>query len=240
MKRMIMMFAVAMCCMAAIALAETTVVGFDGGDSGGFTGNATFEAAGGNPDGAAYHLGFLFFNVLRTGGVGEPVNESFVRDYSSYSSVTFSFDIKTNSLTDFIGNQIVRSVGVSLMDRDNEGPSGAAGVFFEVGLVSQAENPEWTTYSVTIDDPMSADLPDGWIGFGDEDPNTFQPRLPEGVTFADVLAGVDQFEITGAVPGFFYTDANFDVLIDNVTVTVEEGSVRTETTSWSALKAEFK
>jgi hypothetical protein len=237
---MIMMIAVATCCLAAVALAETTVVGFDDGDDGGFSGNAIFEATGGNPDGTAHHLGLFFFNVLRTGGLGEPANESFVRDYSSYTSVTFSFDIKTNSLSDFIGNPIVRSVGISLMDRDNEGPSGPAGVFFEVGLVSESHNPDWMTYSVTIDDPMSADLPEGWIGFGDEDPSTFEPVLPEGVTFADVLAGVDQFEITGAVPGYFYSDADFDVLIDNVTVTVEEGSVRTEAASWSSLKAEFK
>jgi len=240
MKKMIMTIAVAICCLAAIALAETTVVGFDGGDDENFTGNAYFEASDGNPGGAARHLGEFFFNELRTGGLGEPVNEAFIRDYSMYSSVTFSFDIKTNSLTDYMGNQILRSVGIALKDRDNEGPSGPAGVFFELGYVGTSVNPDWTTYSVTIDDPMSVVLPDGWIGFGDEDPDTYMPILPEGVTFADVLAGVDEFQITGAVPGYFYGYANFDVQIDNITVTVDEGSVRTETHSLSSVKAQFK
>jgi hypothetical protein len=76
--------------------------------------------------------------------------------------------------------------------------------------------------SVTIDDPASATLPPGWIGFGDEDPMTFEPILPPGATFATVLAGVDQFTITGAVPGFFFTDADYDMRIDNVAVTVPE------------------
>jgi hypothetical protein len=38
-------------------------------------------------------------------------------------------------------------------------------------------------------------------------PVTFELTLPAGVTFADVLAGVDEFAVTGAVPGFFFTDA---------------------------------
>ena len=78
------------------------------------------------------------------------------------------------------------------------------------------------TMSVTIDDPTSEALPPGWIGFGDEDPVTFEPILPAGATFASVLASVDEFEITGAIPGFFFGSAMWDVRIDNVTVIVPE------------------
>ena len=241
MKRMSMLVAVAILSLSTMAFgAETTTVGFDDGSDGGFTGNAYFEASGGNPGGVAHHLAEIFFNDLRTGGVGEPANDGFLGDYSTYTSVTFSFDIKTNSLTDYMGNQIARSIGIALKDRDIEGPSGASGVFFEIGIVGVNYTGEWTTLSVTIDDPMSETLPAGWIGFGDEDPDTYQPILPERATFASVLAGVDEFDITGAVPGYFFGFAFFDVLIDNVTVEVEDGGVATKASSLTSLKAMFK
>lgn len=241
MRKMILILTVAMCSLTMIAYgAESTVVGFDGGDNEGFTGNALFEAEDGNPGGAARHVSDLFFNDLRTGALGEPANEAFLGDYSSFTSVTFSFDIRTNFLNDFAGNPIARSIGIALKDRDIMGGSGASGVFFEVGLVGVAFTPEWTTLVVTIDDPMSATLPAGWIGFGDEDPDTYQPILPEGATFATVLAGVDEFDITGAVPGYFFTNAFWDVQIDNITV-IATGTVSTESTStWSSLKAMYR
>ena len=241
MHRTLGLLAVATCAFTTGAHgAASTVVGFDGGDDGGFSGNALFEAAGGNPGGAARHVSDLFFNELRTGGMGEPANANFLGDYSEFLSVTFSFDVKTNMLDDFIGNPIVRSVGISLKDRDIMGPSGPSGVFFEVGLIGTGPNPDWTTMSVTIDDPTSPTLPSGWIGFGDEDPRTFEPILPPGATFATVLAGVDEFQVTGAVPGFFYTNALWDVQIDNITVIVEPVTTPTRSVSWSSLKATFQ
>ncbi|MCA9309993.1 MAG: hypothetical protein KDA21_02245 [Phycisphaerales bacterium] len=204
----------------AVTAAGTTVVGFDGGSNGGFTGNAVFEASGGNPGGAARHITDLFFNDLRTGGLGEPANQNFLGDYSSFTDIEFSVDVKTNMLDDFIGNPIARSVGIMLIDRDIQGPDGASGVFFELGLLGVNFTPDWTTLSVTIADPTVSGLPAGWIGFGDTDPNTFEPILPPGATFASVLAGVDEFRVTGAVPGFFYTNAFWDVQVDNISVTV--------------------
>jgi hypothetical protein len=218
--------------------ASSTVVGFDGGDPSGFSGNALFEATGGNPGGAARHVTDLFFNELRTGALGEPANANFLGDYSSFQSVTFSVDVKTNMLTDFIGNPIVRSIGFSFRDRDIQGASGPSGVFFELGLIGEGINPDWTTYSVTIDDPTSLTLPAGWIGFGDEDPNTFEPILPAGATFASVLASVDEFQVTGAVPGFFYTNAFWDVQVDNITVMT--GPVSVESRSWSSVKGLYR
>ena len=217
----------AVCAIATSTFAaSSTVVGFDGGSDGGFSGNAFFVADNGNPGGNAHHLNDSFFNDLRTGALGEPANANFLGDYSSFGEVTFSFDIKTESLTDFIGNQILRPIGIRLVNRNIQGNSGDAGVFFEaerfVGVNPNIGTPDWTTISVTIDDPTSSSLPAGWIGFGDEDPNTFEPILPAGVTFADIMADVTQFDVTGSVPGFFFTNAFFDVRIDNVAVTVPE------------------
>ena len=67
-------------------------------------------------------------------------------------------------------------------------------------------------------DPTQTDLPQGWGGSGDEDPNTFEPILPADRTFADVLAGVDEVVFTTFVPGFFYGFTNFDLQVDNVSV----------------------
>ena len=241
MRKLIMLLAVAICSLSAIAYgAETTIVGFDGGSDDGFIGNAYFEEEGGNPGGVARHLMDGFFNDLRTGGVNEPANEGFLGDYSSYVSVTFSFDIKTVYLNDYAGNPIARPVGIALTDRDIEGNSGPSGVFFEIGVVGVNFTGEWTTLSVTIDDVNSTTLPDGWIGFGHEDPNTYEPILPEGASFATVLAGVDEFKISGAVPGWFFGHAFWDVLIDNITVVVEEGGVATQTTTLGHLKSQYR
>ena len=200
--------------------ASNTLVGFDGGAAEGFVGNALFEPTGGNPGGAARHVTDLFFSELRTGGEGEPSNPGFLGDYSGFSSVSFSVDVKTNMLDDFAGNPIARPVGVMLIDRDITGGSGPSGVYFELGTLGVNFTPDWTTLSVTIDDPTSTTLPPGWVGFGDEDPVTFEPVLPAGASFASVLAGVDEFRITGAAPGFFFTFAFYDVQVDNIRVTV--------------------
>ncbi len=239
MRKMATFMAIAVFSFALEAsAASSTMVGFDGGDPSGFSGNALFEATDGNPGGAARHVTDLFFNELRTGAVGEPANPAFLGDFSAFPSVTISVDVRTNMLTDFIGNPIVRSIGVSFKDRDITGPSGPSGVFFELGLIGESITPGWTTYAVTIDDPTSATLPPGWIGFGDEDPGTFEPILPAGATFASVLASVDEFQVTGAVPGFFYGFAFWDVQIDNITLMT--GPVSVEPRSWTSLKALYR
>ncbi|MEM8679575.1 MAG: hypothetical protein AAGF97_09515, partial [Planctomycetota bacterium] len=195
---------VAVCGLCGTAYgASTTVAGFDDGSNDGFTGNAFFDATGGNPGGNANHLAqFMQFVSLRTGGVGEPSNPNFLGDYSSFDSATFSFDIRVDTLASFNG-PISRDIGIALIDRDIQGSSGPSGVFFTLATMNESIQDDWTSLSVTIDDPTSATLPAGWIGFGDESP-TFEPILPAGATFASVLASVDEFQITGAVPGFFF------------------------------------
>ncbi len=227
-SKLLIAAAVALFSLDGLAQAQTTTVGFDGGTSGDFIGNFTFEPAGGNPGGNARCDLSTFFPSLRTGGApggGQPTNPDFVGDYSAFCAVTFGMDVKVDSLTDFIGNQIQRPLGIALIDHDIQGPSGPSGVFFELAALSSTNQANWTALSVTIDDPTSATIPMGWIGFGDEDPS-FAPILPVGATFASVLAGVDEVRITGAVPGFFFNNAFYDMRIDNVTVT-KTGSATT-------------
>ena len=199
--------------------ASNTTVGFDGGSDGGFTGNAFFEASGGNPDGNAHFFVQAFGVSLRTGGSGQPANAGFLGDYSAFDEVTISFDVQVNSITNFFGGEIPAAIGISLIDNDIVGGSGSSGVFLELAVISAGSHADWTTLSATISDTSAITLPPGWIGFGDEDPNTFEPTLPDGATFASVLAGVDEFQITTFVPGFFFTNSNYDLRIDNVTLT---------------------
>ena len=73
------------------------------------------------------------------------------------------------------------------------------------------------TYSVTFT-PSSTDLPQGWGGYGAEDPVTFEPILPPGVTYADVMASTDELAFTTYEPGWFFGFTVFDVRYDNVFV----------------------
>lgn len=209
---------------ASAAAQSSTVVGFDGGAADGFGGNLLFEASGGNPGGNAHMLLSSFFPSLRTGTPGGPSNAAFLGDYSQAGSVTFRLDVKVDSLVSpFTGQPLVRPLGIALVDHDPQGATNPAGLFFELALLSSANQPNWTELSVTIDDTSQPSLPAGWTGFGAEDPNTFEPILPAGVTFASVLASVDEVRITGAVPGFFFNNALFDMRIDNVAVELGGG-----------------
>ena len=77
----------------------------------------------------------------------------------------------------------------------------------------------WTRFSADVTDALSDTLPAGWNGAGAEDPVTFEPILPAGRTWTNVLAGVDRIEFTTFVPGFFFGFTNFNLSIDNVSVT---------------------
>jgi hypothetical protein len=63
-------------------------------------------------------------------------------------------------------------------------------------------------------------LPTGWFGAGAEDPVTFEPILPAGRTYSNVLASIDEVRVTTFQPGFFYGFRLFDIGIDNINATV--------------------
>ena len=215
-KNILVILSMLATCLVATpaALAQfPTVVGFDGGANDGFEGNFVFEAKGGNPGGNAYLPNALVnFPDLRT-----TTNQAFLGDYSIFSEVTISFDLLVENLETLNAEQIERPIGIQFINEDFQGQFQAAGVFYELGLISSELQSDWTNLSVTFD-PNSTSLPLGWTGFGAEDPNTFEPILPENVTFADILSGVDQFSITGAVPGFFFGSVFTELRIDNITL----------------------
>ena len=191
--------------------------GVDGGWFGmqgddGFGGGTWHEPTGGNPSGCLHtvfnNFGIGFYNVS---------DPSWACDWTEATQVTVSIDIRVSSIS-FFGQNVSRPWVLELRDRD-----GATGgypwnsVWIRLATISAATHGQWTTLSVTFD-PRSTVLPPGWRGSGAEDPVTYEPVLPAGVTFADVLAGVDTVAFTTLQPGMFFGFTDHDIRIDNVRV----------------------
>lgn len=200
---------------SALAGATTTFEdGLQGWDGPQGVGGVTYlDPTGGNPD-ANLHTEFIDFGIT----FRNDTNPGFIQDLSTYEAVTISIDVKANRIGTFL--PVSRPWVVELRDFDatNQGYPWDS-VYFVLGAISQDLTGDWTTFSVTIDDPASAALPAGWGGYGDEDPNTFEPILPAGRTFADILASYDQIAFTTLQPGFFFTQDEYDVQVDNITLT---------------------
>ena len=167
---------------------------------------------GGNP-GANLRTVFNNFGITFVNST----NPAFVGDYTAATEVTISVDLKVDQIA-FFGQNVSRPWLVEI--RDYDGATGGYpwnSVWFLFSNISAAANGNWTTYSVSFD-PRSTALPPGWGGTGAEDPTTYEPILPPGVTFADVLAGVDAITFTTLQPGYFFGFTDFDVLLDNISI----------------------
>ena len=188
------------------------------GPNGGAGGTGTFiDAGAGNPVPGLQTVFNDFGVTYRTTS-----NDAFVRDFSGVGSVTFSIDVKVNDIS-FFGSPAPRPWLIEIRDEDSaQGGYPYSSVWYKFADISAATHGEWTTFSVTIDDPASAELPAGWGGYGAEDPDTFEPVLPEGVTFGQIMAGVDEVVFTTFEPGFFFGFTDHDIVVDNISVTAGE------------------
>lgn len=175
------------------------------------------EPTGGNPN---EHLrwtmidtfGMTFHNATNADTIG---------DFSRFSAgVELGIDVKVDDIS-FFGSQVARNLIVELVDYNDDpgNPYPWTSVWFNLGEISRRETRNWTHFSITIDDPTAIELPAGWGGTGDEDPVTFEPILPADRTFASVLANVEEIRFTTFEPGFFYGFTNFQVRMDNPSVT---------------------
>lgn len=202
----------------ALAGAQTTTTTFSNGTEGwtgpaGIGGATTVPQTGGN-DGAYMRTVFNDFGVT----FRNTTNEAFLGDYTAAEEVTISIDIRVEYLN-FFGQDVSRPWLVQLIDFDGaQGGYPYNSVWFLFDNISQDNNSGWSTYSTTFD-PNATDLPAGWAGYGSEDPNTFEPILPPGVTFADVLSGVDEIQFTTLQPGFFFGFTDHTIGIDNISIT---------------------
>lgn len=143
-------------------------------------------------------------------------NVAFIGDYSAKGDVRLSMDFQVDYIN-FFGTPASRELVVILFDDDSYNGAPPASVWTSVGVLPGSGMP-WTTFSADVTDVLSDELPAGWQGAGDEDPNTFEPILPAGRTWANVLQGVDRVQFTTYVPGYFFGFTNFKLSIDNVAI----------------------
>lgn len=200
---------------AAAANTHSSVVTFDNGWEGwnGTQGPGGFSEIvpnGGNP-GAHAHTVFNNFGIEWW----TDTNQDFLGDYTQYSSVTLSIDVKVEDIS-FFGTPAPRNL---ILDMRNftEAQDGYpwASAWYNLGTMESGM--DWTTFSVTFD-PNSNTLPSGWGGSGAEDPDTFEPMLPDGVTFTDILSRVEELAFTTYEPGWMYGFTDFDIRIDNISI----------------------
>lgn len=194
--------------------AQSAVVTLENGPEG-WDGNAPIDPAGGNPDGNA-HFEIESFGIRYS----TETHPAFIGNMTPSASVTVGVDVIAHSIT-YLGSEVSRDVVVEFRSRalaQNGYPW--ASVWYNLGTI--AAGMPWANFSVTVT-PNSATLPAGWGGYGDEDPNTFEPRLPPGVTFADVMATVDEVEFSTFVPGNFYGFTIFDARFDNFRIERAQG-----------------
>lgn len=189
-----------------------TWVDFDNGPEGwSLNGWDIPETPGGNP---GHHLHWA--NFVDTFGMEARTdsNPAFIGDYTQKGPVRISIDFKVDFIQ-FFFQEAPRDLTLQL--RDYDGGSTPATLWTHVGTLT-SENPGWITFSADITDVLGAALPAGWYGAGDEDPDTFEPILPAGRTWTDVLSGIDEIAFSTYVPGFFYGFTNFDVSVDNIRI----------------------
>lgn len=214
MNRILMTAAVtgATCAVALGGSPNNHVVDFESGAEGWDAAGAFIDGGTGNPLPALHVINPDTFGL----DLRNSTSPAFTGDYGAKGPVTLSVDMKVNDIS-FFGTPVSREFIVELRDFDTaQGGAPWASVWASAGFYSAS--PDWVTLTFDVVDPNSADLPAGWNGAGAEDPNTFEPILPPGVTYADVLSGVDEIAFTTFVPGFFFGFTAFDVEFDNVTI----------------------
>lgn len=196
-------------------------VTFDGGQTGGWTlqNSTIIEPAGGNPG------PYIAIPAIETFGV-TLANRSplLTGDLTRYgNALTLSLDWRTFTYSTIFGDPLDPNglpLVLELVDEGDPGdPTDNASVFYVgEGMPSLAAG--WDRREYTIPFPVGGALPAGWGGSGAEDPVTFEPILPPGRTYANVLASIDEVRVTTFQPGFFYGFRVLEVGVDNIQVSV--------------------
>jgi hypothetical protein len=180
------------------------------------SGRDNISPTGGNP-GANMDV---FLDEVFGAEIRNETNANFLGDLRRFgSAITLSVDTNVQSIASIPnGDQLTRDLVVELIDFNPPGSNYPyVSVWYNLGEIGQ-HLPGWRTLGVTIDDTNASALPAGWGGTGDEDPTTFEPRLPPDRTFTSVLQSVDYIRFTTMVPGFFYAFHSYTLQVDNPTI----------------------
>jgi hypothetical protein len=174
------------------------------------------ESTGGNP---GAHLRWLMVDTFGATFRNDS-NADFIGDYSRFGGpVRLAVDVQVQTIS-FFGNEVPRNLIVELVDYNDDpaNPYPSTSVWYNLGEISLDATADWKRFEVVIADPSAVGLPAGWGGTGAEDSVTFEPVLPPGRTFADVLANVEEIRFTTFEPGFFYGFTNYELRFDNPTL----------------------
>ncbi|MCC6952380.1 MAG: hypothetical protein IT433_13165 [Phycisphaerales bacterium] len=133
--------------------------------------------------------------------------------------VHISVEMRVSRLDNFFGEPMDPShwpLVLRLIDEgDPSDPADDVSVYF-VGEGCPRQEDGWRARRFTIPTFSQARLPTGWRGTGDEDPTTFEPRLPLDRTYLSVIQSVDRIECTTLQPGYFYVSSFWEAGFDNV------------------------
>lgn len=238
------LIAIVLCGLVTGASAiEPTVITFDNGTEE-WDANPDCETVfetGGNPDaywnfvnrdcGGSYVVRAYF--DLRTS-----TNPAFIGDYTSMGPLRLSVDMNVNfyDFVPFWGDPIhaeeFRQLVVEFIDHDNPYTDPDTGYFWGWTSVMYVagtfpnRDAGWKTFNIDIEDPfleaqLNTDMPEGWIGFGGPEDDSYNPQLPPTRTFTDVLAAVDEIVFHSIEPGYFYSIGFLhDMDVDNITLKV--------------------
>jgi len=220
----------------AVVALEPTVVTFDNGMEG-WSANPdceTINADAGNP-GAYLNIepradcgdGYFYKSRFK---LETETNPAFLGDYTAKGPVRISIDVNINFFDFFgffpIAVEEYTELNVEFIDYDNSYTDPATGYSWPytsvlyTGETFNSRDDGWKTFDIDIEDPLATEVPEGWTGFGGpENPDTYMPQLPPGVTFADVMAGVDEIQFHTWKPGYSYAIRFlYDIDFDNITI----------------------
>lgn len=209
--------------LAAASAATAGTVTFDNGNEGWLVnGYADIVDIGGSNGNVVHQYQYDgFFQEIRNDS-----NPEYLGDWTAKGSlIEISIDIRVNTLRATFNPSVVYPRELVLEFRDHSNPEANA-----YGLPYASI---WSTSSSLMDstvegfvthtwllDTTAVELPAGWGGYGYEDPNTYEPLLPDGVTVQDILQNVDELMFTTAVPGYYYGFTEWDFEVDNIRVSV--------------------
>ncbi|MCE7973252.1 MAG: hypothetical protein DYG92_02840 [Leptolyngbya sp. PLA1] len=135
--------------------------------------------------------------------------------------LSLELSVRVSRFDNFFGDPMdpsLRPLVLQLIDEGNSSdPTDDVSVYF-VGEGCPRQGEEWRTRRFSIPLYGHEALPAGWGGTGDEDPTTFEPRLPPGRTYGSVIRSVDRLQFTTLQPGYFYAPSFWEAGFDSVLV----------------------
>lgn len=209
---------IALCVPASLSAGVIMSEDFEDADHQGWTVNGNqMTFPGGNP---GTYMGVPLLDFFGIDLRNEDPTSAATGDITRYGNdLNVSVDVRMFHLSSTTGDPINPAFFNLTLELRDYGDPGTGFPYTSVFTVIQGLpqiNDGWVTYNFVI--PLQNDLPTGWGGTGDEDPVTFEPRLPQNRSYLSVLQNVDEFRLTTFEPGYFYGFNFWEMGFDNVNI----------------------